>query len=554
MRTRLKGLLTGMMVLVMMLAGMIVVNAASGSVTFGSKSYTHTEGEEFNIGVYVRGDVNIAAYTFYVTYDADKVEYVSGADSGGSGRLSFAGFNVGVGKENQKKYWLTFKAKTAGDFNLKVVDAFLGPADASLGDSLALSATGDSTVTIKAAGSVSSDCDLKSISIAETGFYNFSASKTEYDITVENKYEKLTVTAKAADSNATVEISDTTLKVGANTIKIKVTAPSGDSKTYTVIVRRKAGTTDESTTPTETTSAQEPPTIPDVDELKSYYSYNGTDLYFTETLEGVTVPEGFSEVKATVEGQEVPALTNESGTIVLYYLVDGTGQSGSLYVYANSKNIVYPYVVLKNSNNSYMVDEIENPEIPEGYHKVNMVIKGVGGTDQEVSVIAWYHEKAPNFYLLYASCNGAAPALYQYDASENTIQKYNGLVTTTEQAGATDDTDKVKELEADIAKLKEESKSEAKTWMLIVVVLAVLCIILVIIVVALIYKMREQMEYESYDEEDDYAEDSKPVQKEKSREKSSPFVDFGSSSSKSNKNADYDDDDDFTFFDMDDDK
>ena len=61
MRTKLKGLLIGMMVFVMMFAGTLVVQAASGSVTFGSSSYTKKEGEEFNVGVYVKSeDADIA--------------------------------------------------------------------------------------------------------------------------------------------------------------------------------------------------------------------------------------------------------------------------------------------------------------------------------------------------------------------------------------------------------------------------------------------------------------------------------------------------------------
>lgn len=545
MRTKLKGLLTGMMVFAMMLAGAVLVQAAGGSVTFGSSSYAKEEGEEFNVGVYVKGDVDIATYNFYITYDADKIEYVSGADSGGSGRLSFAG-TMSSDSRQYKKIWLTFKAKSAGEFTLAVTDVYLGPLDVANGDSLSVSKTGSAPITIKAAGSASGDCDLKSISIAETGFYGFSASKTQYDITVENKYEKLTVTAKAADSNATVEISDTNLKVGTNYIKIKVTAQSGDTKTYTVIVRRKAGTSEETTTPTETTTSQEPPTIPEIDNLTSYYSYNGIDLYFTKNLDEVTAPEGFSKVKVTVEGSEYEVLTNNTGTIVLYYLADASGQNGSLYVYSSANDSVYPYVVLANSNYSYMIDEVENPDIPAGYQKVNMVIKGAEGSAAEVSVIAWYHEDAPGFYLLYASCDGAEPALYQYDVDENTIQRFNGIKGTTQAADGSDSAEKIESLEAEVKKLENEKKSEAKTWMLVVIVLAVLCIILVVIVVAVFYKIREQMEYESYDDDDndnDYEnnDDSKKVSASKA-ERKNVKTDFN------------DDDDDFTFFDMDDDR
>lgn len=565
-KVRIKGALTAAITFVMMCAGMLIVQAASGSVTFGSSSYTVTEGEQFNIGVYVKSDVDIAAYTFYIDYDASKLEYVSGADSGNNGRLAFAGYP----NSNYKKYWLTFKAKATGSCNVTVSDVYLGPSSTSYGDSLTVSKKGNSPITIKSAGSAASgNCDLKSIQIAETGFYGFSASKTSYDITVENKYDKLTVTAKAADSNATVTISDTSLKDGNNYIYITVTAQSGESKKYTITVRRKkADSTTGTTAPTETTTPQEPATIPGIDELKSYYSYNGIDLYFTKDLNGIKIPEGYSQIAITLDGHEVPALSNETGTIVLYYLVDGSEQAGALYVYSPRTNSISPYVVLKSKERSFMITDTQNPELPTGYQKVNMVIKGAGGEDGETSIIAWYHTSAPDFYLIYASCDGGEPELYQYDIKENTMQRYDGLViesSDTDNQGSLGDTDKLKQ---EIETLKKQNKSEMKTWLIIVVILAILCIVLIIAVVTLVCRIREQMEYEPYEEneEEEAAEDdagtsdSRNVQREKKQEKDIPLVNFKMPSAADThkkpkyKEEDVDiDDDDFTFFDLDDD-
>ncbi|MBQ9766252.1 MAG: leucine-rich repeat protein [Lachnospiraceae bacterium] len=210
----------------------------SGSITFGSKSYNPTVGEEFNVALYIKGNVDIAAYTFNIQYDTHKVEYISGADACVGGRLSFAGYP----NSNYKKIWLVFKAKEAGTFSLEVTNPYIGPVDSSYGDILNLSEVGNPTITVQAATSSetsSTACDLKSIWIAETGFYGFSASRTEYNITVENNVESLTVSARAEDENAIVEISDTNLKVGSNTINITVKATTGETKVYTINVTRK---------------------------------------------------------------------------------------------------------------------------------------------------------------------------------------------------------------------------------------------------------------------------------------------------------------------------
>ena len=83
-----------------------VVMAAEGTVTYGSSSYSATEGKEFQVGVYVNGSEAIGAYDFYLDYNADMLEYVSGADSGGGGRLKFSGF----GNAASYNYMLTFRA------------------------------------------------------------------------------------------------------------------------------------------------------------------------------------------------------------------------------------------------------------------------------------------------------------------------------------------------------------------------------------------------------------------------------------------------------------
>lgn len=91
------------MLLIVFQTGTIL--AAEGTVTYGSSSYSPTEGQEFQVGVYVNGSEPIGAYEFYLDYNADMIEYVSGAESGGGGRLKFTGY----GNASSYKYMLTFR-------------------------------------------------------------------------------------------------------------------------------------------------------------------------------------------------------------------------------------------------------------------------------------------------------------------------------------------------------------------------------------------------------------------------------------------------------------
>jgi uncharacterized repeat protein (TIGR02543 family) len=88
--------------------------------------------------------------------------------------------------------------------------------------------------------SPSSNNDLASLSVSSgTLSPVFNAATTDYTSTVLNNVSSLTITAAAADAKATVAgIGVKTLNEGDNSFQIVVTAQSGSTKTYTLIVTR----------------------------------------------------------------------------------------------------------------------------------------------------------------------------------------------------------------------------------------------------------------------------------------------------------------------------
>jgi hypothetical protein len=84
------------------------------------------------------------------------------------------------------------------------------------------------------------DAALRSLTVdAGTLSPAFSASRFEYAITVRSAVDSITVTAEPNSSKATVSGAGTkTLAEGNNTVTIVVKAENGDSKTYTITVKR----------------------------------------------------------------------------------------------------------------------------------------------------------------------------------------------------------------------------------------------------------------------------------------------------------------------------
>lgn len=479
-----------------------IVMAAEGSVTYGSSSYSPTEGQEFQVGVYVNGSEAIGAYEFYLDYNADMMEYVSGADSGGGGRLKF----VGYGNASSYNYMLTFRATKAGSSNISISNAYLGPFNPASGDSMTITSAASAPVNIQGPSTASGECRLAELSISPTGLWGFSPDKTEYDITVDNDVSKLAVTAKAESEKASVVISDTNIAVGVNTITIKVTAENGTVKNYSIIVRRKPAETE-----TQTTTAV---SNPEIDNLSLSFLVNGRDMYVTENIDEIEAPEGFQKTTVNYENQEIPAFTSLTQNITLFYLQDGLGDNGSFYAYNSVQDNVYPYIRLTNTKGTYMIISPEaDAEAPEGYTETTLSLSNGGDENVATTIQAWIQGNNTEFFLLYALNDDGEVGFYQYDTIEKTLQRFHangaaaGLQEQETSVSLEADAQRIAELEASMIKLKLDNQTESKNMLMIIIVLAVFCVVLIIAVIGLIFKLKGQAEDGLYIEEEELNEE-----------------------------------------------
>jgi len=87
---------------------------------------------------------------------------------------------------------------------------------------------------------------LKNLGITPNDFSGFTASKTEYYVTVPYEVESVNVYAKKAESSQTISgEGDKSLEIGATTrCSVTVTAEDGTQKTYNIYVTRKSEPTE----------------------------------------------------------------------------------------------------------------------------------------------------------------------------------------------------------------------------------------------------------------------------------------------------------------------
>ncbi len=193
---------------------------------------------------------DLHALSGVLTYDSGKLSYssmkelASGWDfevQASDGSVRFIGIddqmNAPINKST-KMLSVSFKVKsslTAGT-SVRVTAKELSASDGNNDFSISSKQYETSVLPPK-----SSNADLASLSVRQTsltpGFSpdvkNYTAATVPYDVS------SLTITAKAADSLAKVEISGNALAVGENTVKIKVTAENGNVNTYSIRVERE---------------------------------------------------------------------------------------------------------------------------------------------------------------------------------------------------------------------------------------------------------------------------------------------------------------------------
>lgn len=102
------------------------------------------------------------------------------------------------------------------------------------------SGTYSASYSINVSRPLSNDATLKSIEVNDAISPELTEDVYDYDVgEVPFSVSELDVSATPNDSNAKVEISGKGLSVGKNTVKITVTAETGDTKEYTLTVTRQ---------------------------------------------------------------------------------------------------------------------------------------------------------------------------------------------------------------------------------------------------------------------------------------------------------------------------
>jgi len=228
-----------------------------------------------------------------------------------------------------------------------------------------------------------------------------------------------------------------------------------------------------------------------------------------------------------VNGQQMQGLNFTKGDLKVLYL-NNTNGAGSLYVYDEAQQTIYPFIKLTSEKSYVMVllpDE-QNAPAPAGFESCTFSIEGKGlvsayqlkedvstGTEEvEDSTMSWNlfsaetfyaaEPKVSDFYLIYCMNDEGEKGWYMYDSVEETFQRYIATAPSVQTGGDVADTD----LESKYAALEKELNTAKMTQYIIIAIAAAVVVILIIVIVVLVLKNRNKDEdfFDGYEDEEDY--------------------------------------------------
>ncbi len=464
-----------LLVLVSMLIPMTAVAAGTLQVTASASSVT--VGNTFTVKLtYNGGGMTVGSIDARVTYDAACFQYVScsGANgNGGAGVVVLSWFAEGVNAPSSTTISLSFKAIGAGEgaFSVSTAD-FWSDDNGDLG-------APSGSVTVKSANpTLSGNANLSSLYPSMgTLVPAFQPDVTAYSVTVPYTVTSLSLSAKAAQAGAKVAVTGSnTLAVGKNTQSVRVTAPNGTVKTYTVVIVRSADDGSGDTVSGDPTDAGS--------NTDLEVTVNGTAMRVSDVQPDVALPAGFEWTSVTLNETQVSAAVSKDNGLTLLYLTDTASEKSALYIYDEGKP--EPFTVfepLETVGKVYallaMPEEIAAPA------------GTVAGTYTFGSVTAdvWKYEDAAweDLLIVYAAGPGNYIGLYSYDRTDGSMQRFREKAAVP----AEPEPEPAEETPAFLSRVRDFAVSHRDLLLLIAACAALLAVIIILIVRGVSRKNRE---------------------------------------------------------------
>jgi len=231
--------------LVLVIACGFIINGMTSKANSANIAITVDEaeikkGQEFIAKVTIDSDVAMASVDSFVSYDPELLEYLPSEEDAVAGASGIIHIMEDFEEGKQTiEYELTFKALEVGTVDIDLYDTLIEEFENL---NFLEAATTKATVTVIEDTAQSGEARLSDLLVAPGELdKEFDPNTFEYSVDVTEDDDMVALSAIPMEEAAVVTVEqDEVLSMGANTIKINVTSPSGHESTYTLTVNRGA--------------------------------------------------------------------------------------------------------------------------------------------------------------------------------------------------------------------------------------------------------------------------------------------------------------------------
>jgi len=231
--------------LVLVIACGFIINGMTSKANSANIAITVDEaeikkGQEFIAKVTIDSDVAMASVDSFVSYDPELLEYLPSEEDAVAGASGIIHIMEDFEEGKQTiEYELTFKALEVGTVDIDLYDTLIEEFENL---NFLEAATTKATVTVIEDTAQSGEARLSDLLVAPGELdKEFDPNTFEYSVDVTEEDDMVALSAIPMEEAAVVTVEqDEVLSMGANTIKINVTSPSGHESTYTLTVNRGA--------------------------------------------------------------------------------------------------------------------------------------------------------------------------------------------------------------------------------------------------------------------------------------------------------------------------
>ncbi|MFA9465516.1 MAG: cadherin-like beta sandwich domain-containing protein [Velocimicrobium sp.] len=324
------------------------VLAASAAVNLSLSTENVVVDSTFSVVLSVEASEEIGNLDCYLSFDTKVLQFVSGGAyvTGGDGLIMISDDDATT-TSTSKKYSMKLKAIKGGETTIRIDDDV--NITCALDDAKMSLSCNQLLFDITDPERVSDDTTLTKLLISCGELSpKFSPMVKKYTIAVDQTVNQIAINAVPSDENATVSVSgNTSLEIGKNTIKITVTAPSGDKEVTKLIVTKQESTVikDEEAAESKADTIQNTGVTAFEDESGSRFLFEELRVQVISLEDESLLPKNYEKTTIVMDGLPITVYTskdNLSSDILLVYGMNQDGETG-LYQYNRANNTLTKY-------------------------------------------------------------------------------------------------------------------------------------------------------------------------------------------------------------------